>query len=161
VSTDCSYFAGPERLSVPHPQASLWSLLRPLRERPGRQTAAVFDGFDGLGIFRATGHLLGTNGTFEIGGRWVGSVRGSAPRDTVRLRFHPPPAWAAPVQPGDSLLVPWTGTRPGPVLTFDLSPRYFLIDSGVVKSFGRSLDEVSALIVRRDERWRIPPVVYP
>lgn len=158
VLTDCPYFKWSESLAVPHPRASLWRLLRSLRERPGRQTAAVFDGFDGLGIVRVADGLRGTNGTFEVGGNWVGSVRGSAPQDTVRLRFH---AWGAPMQAGDSLLVPWTGTKPGPVLTFDLSPRYFLIDSGFVKSFGRSLAEVSALIVRRDERWRIPPVVYP
>jgi hypothetical protein len=161
LSTDCSYFDGPNGLEVPQPRASLWRLLRPLRERPRGVAAAVFDGFDGLGIFRATGSLTGSRGTFEVAGRWVASVKGAAPEDTVRLRFHPPPAWAAPVHPGDSLLVPWAGIKPAPILTFDLSPRVFQIESGFVTSLGRSLDALPALIVRRDERWRIPPIVYP
>jgi len=159
--TDCGYFDGSESPDVSHPKASLWKLLKTLRERPRGTTAAVFDGFDGLGIFRATGFLFGSDGTFEVAGRWIRSVRGSAPDDTVRLRFHPPPVWAAPISPGDSLLIPWMGSTPAPLLTFDLSPRVFKLEAGVVKSFGRSLDALSALIVRRDERWRIPPIVHP
>jgi hypothetical protein len=161
VLTDCSYFDHSERLDVPHPRASLWRLLKPLRDRARGTTATVFDGFDGLGVFRATEALRGSNGRWEVAGRWVGSLKGSAPDDTVRLRFHPPLVWGGGVRTGDSLLVPWTGSAPAPLLTFDLRPDVFGIQHGIAKSFGRSLDALSAIIVRRDERYRIPPIVHP
>ena len=161
VLTDCSYFDNSERLSIRHPWDSLWNLLRPLRDRPHANTASVFDGFDGLGLFVATARLGGDRNTFEVSGRWIGSIVGPAPADTVRLRFHPMPGWGAPISPGDTLVVPWTGTAPARTLTFEVSPRAFQVENGVATMFGRPLEAIPATIVRRDERYRIPPIVYP